>query len=80
MSEEEVPWIAIQHGAHVNQIGDHYINGQAYIFLKKLKVAAAYQNVKGASGTRPNITKLQRQFCISKGFIKNSGGGVVVPW
>lgn len=59
---------------HINQLSGIYIRGQAYPFTKKLEVAVAYQAMRGASGTGPNIAELHHQFRVSKGVIKMLNG------
>ena len=68
---EHLQSIANQHGMGVNQHGGIYIHGQAYDYLKKLEVAAAYNAAKaGNGGIRPNISQLQQECMVSRAFVK----------
>lgn len=63
--------IALTHGANINQQGGIYLQGEAYDYVTKLTVAAAYNAARDANGgLRPNISDLQRECKVSRAFVK----------
>ena len=68
---DEIRCIVQQFRGDINTVGGIFQHGKAYSHAKKIQVAAAYRVASNAvGGGRPNISQLQRDCQVSRGFVR----------